>query len=359
MNVHDGVFKPEGLVFLDEAQASKLDHVTLAENDVLLNITGASVARACLLPPQYAGGRVNQHVAIIRPLPDKLHSNYLAQCLTCPSVKHDLLRIAGAGATREAITKANIERFEIPLPPLDEQRRIAAILDQADVLRRKRRKAIERLASLRRSTFVDVFEGVEQRFPVERLENIVSDTKIGLVRSSEEFGEDFPVPYVRMDAITRDGDFDETKVLRTQASAQEQKEYALKKGDFLFNTRNSRDLVGKTTLFSGLNGSVFNNNIMRIRFRPTVLPEYVAAAFLRPTVVAEIASRKSGTTNVYAVYWRELKTLPLQIPSLDLQRTFAARVAEIDFLKADHRAHLAKLDALFSSLQHRAFRGEL
>jgi type I restriction enzyme S subunit len=359
MNIHDGNFRPDGLVFLTEAQAKALDHVTLAKGDVLLNITGASVARACRLPPHYAGGRVNQHVAIIRPRLDKLHPDYLAQCLISPSIKHALLNIAGAGATREAITKKQIQEFEIPLPPLDEQQRIAAILNQADHLRRKRRQAIEGLRSLMRSFFVNLFERANERFPVELFENIVSDTRIGLVRSSEEFGEDFPFPYVRMDAITKEGEFDEIKVLRTQASLQEQKDYELKKRDFLFNTRNSRELVGKTTLFCGTNASVFNNNIMRIRFRPSVLPEYVAAAFQRPTVQAQIESRKSGTTSVYAIYWRELKTLSLKIPPVDLQRAFAARIAEIDKLKAHHRTHLAKLDALFASLQHRAFRGEL
>src|SRR5262245_36157243 len=108
MNVHDGEFLPDGLVFLDEIQARALDHVTLTKDDVLLNITGASVARACRLPPQYAGGRVNQHVAIVRPRADRLHPDYLAQCLISPSIKHALLSVAGAGATREAITKKQI-----------------------------------------------------------------------------------------------------------------------------------------------------------------------------------------------------------------------------------------------------------
>lgn len=98
---------------------------------------------------------------------------------------------------------------------------------------------------------------------------------------------------------------------------------------------------------------------MRIRFGAKVLPEYIAAAFQRPAIQRQIENRKSGTTSVFAIYWRELKSLLVPVPSLDLQHAFAARVAEIDKLKAQHRAHLAKLNALFASLQHRAFRGEL
>jgi type I restriction enzyme, S subunit len=270
--------------------------------------------------------------------------------------------IAGrtAPATTVAIvSKSKFEQLKIAVPPLDEQKRIAAILDQAEGLRRKRREVMTRLAVLARAVFVEEFEKSDRCFATKRLDELASETKIGLVRSSEEFGKNLPFPYVRMDAITKDGEFDDSKVLRTSASERELRDYNLDRGDFLFNTRNSRELVGKTALFPGGTHSVFNNNIMRIRFKPTVLPEYVAAAFQRPKVRAEIESRKSGTTSVFAVYWRDLRTLPLPVPPMDLQRKFAARVAEIDKLKAHHRAHLVKLDTLVASLQHRAFRGEL
>src|SRR5206468_80124 len=101
--------------------------------------TGASVARVCRLPDAYSGGRVNQHVSIIRPDVTRLNPHFLEHLLRAPEAKSALLRTAGAGATREAITKTQIEEFKIPLPPLEEQRRIAAILDKADMLRRKRK----------------------------------------------------------------------------------------------------------------------------------------------------------------------------------------------------------------------------
>jgi type I restriction enzyme S subunit len=157
MNVHDGEFIDDGLAFIDSEQAMALKHVTLCGGDVLLNITGASVARVCKLPDRLTGGRVNQHVSIIRPDEKRLDSDFLTHLLRAPEAKARLLRVAGSGATREAITKAQIEEFRIPVPPLDEQRRIATILDKADALRRKRKRALELLDGLTQSIFLEMF----------------------------------------------------------------------------------------------------------------------------------------------------------------------------------------------------------
>ena len=265
----------------------------------------------------------------------------------------------GRGATFKQINRSDIEGLEIPLPPLADQRRIAAILDQADGLRRKRRKTLKKLKALATSIFVDTFEKNGKQYPILPLKLLIADAKIGLVRSSEEFGEDFSFPYVRMVAISRNGEFETWRVLRTNATDAELADYRLVADDFLFNTRNSRELVGKTALFPGAaKNTLFNNNIMRIQFNNSVVPAYIAAAFQRPSIQAELETRKSGTTSVFAIYSRELKTLPVPIPPIGLQRAFAARVSEINKLKAVHRAHLEKLDALFASLQHRAFCGE-
>jgi type I restriction enzyme, S subunit len=80
MNIHDGEFLEDGIAYLNEQQAAALKHVTLNRGDVLLNITGASVARVCRLPDSFSGGRVNQHVSIIRPDQKKLDPHFLALC---------------------------------------------------------------------------------------------------------------------------------------------------------------------------------------------------------------------------------------------------------------------------------------
>lgn len=160
-----------------------------------------------------------------------------------------------------------------------------------------------------------------------------------------------------MNAITRDGELELGSVQRTNATDAEIEAYRLEPGDFLFNTRNSEELVGKTALFRGGGLHLFNNNVMRIRFTAEADPEFVAAAFKTEFVQRELNSRKSGTTNVFAVYYKDLRSLPLPLPPLKLQRDFACRVTAVGKRRAPYSASLAEIDALFTALQHQAFQG--
>jgi type I restriction enzyme, S subunit len=116
MNVFDGNFIMKELAKIDEAQAEKLKNVIIEKNDVLLNITGASVTRCCIVPPSVIPARVNQHVCIIRAKDKSMNPYYIYQSLTCPAGKSVLNSLAQAGATREALTKAHIENFELVVP---------------------------------------------------------------------------------------------------------------------------------------------------------------------------------------------------------------------------------------------------
>ena len=229
-------------------------------------------------------------------------------------------------------------------------------------MRAKRRESLAQLDTLLQSTFLDMF-GDPVTNPMgweeEPIEQIVSDTKLGLVRSATEFGWDYPTPYVRMDALTSDGKFLPEKVQFTSANEKEKESFALHPGDFLFNTRNSRELVGKVCVFPGPHGWLFNNNLMRIRFRDEIEPSVIAAQFQFRRVQRELEQRKSGTTSVFAVYWKSLRTLPVLVPASELQRRFATIVESVERQKARLRAHLAELDTLFASLQSRAFNGQL
>lgn len=165
-NVLNECFSHQGLAFISEAQAKKLDGVAVSERDVLLNITGDSVARVCMVDNDVLPARVNQHVAIIRADNIKLDSGFLRYFLVAPKQQEKLLALASAGATRNALTKGMIENFQIPLPPLPEQRAIASVLgsldEQIEGLRRQN-ATLEALAqTLFRAWFVD-FEPVKAK----------------------------------------------------------------------------------------------------------------------------------------------------------------------------------------------------
>ena len=128
MNVHFGGFVRQGLAFLNDEQAEKLKNVAVKADDVLLNITGASIGRVATAPRNMEGARVNQHVCIVRPT-SAITPQFLELFLASPVVQN-LIDAVQVGATREALTKTMIEQFEIPVPSVGEQRRIVAKVDQ-------------------------------------------------------------------------------------------------------------------------------------------------------------------------------------------------------------------------------------
>lgn len=163
MNVHDWEFRERNLAFIDEKQAKELDGVTLQEEDVLLNITGASVARCCIFPKEYLPARVNQHVSIIRTKKEVLDSRFLNLLLTSKPYKDQLLFTGEQGATRQAITKAQIEAFRISIPSFTEQQTIVRQLDalraETQKLEAVYQKKLADLEELKKSILQKAFAG--------------------------------------------------------------------------------------------------------------------------------------------------------------------------------------------------------
>ncbi|HEY8690728.1 MAG TPA: restriction endonuclease subunit S, partial [Chitinophagaceae bacterium] len=159
-NVLDFKFSYNGLAFIDDEQAYDLRSVIVNKDDVLLNITGDSVARVCKVPNEVLPARVNQHVAIIRADEKKTNSDFLLYYLQ--SIKEYLLVISEIGGTRNALTKGMIENLDLIIPSLPDQIQITSILssldDKIDLLHRQN-KTLEQLAeTLFRQWFVEEAE---------------------------------------------------------------------------------------------------------------------------------------------------------------------------------------------------------
>ena len=156
-NVYNSGFQHDGLAYISEEHAAGLQNVEVLEGDVLLNITGHSVARICQVDPRILPARVNQHVAIIRTDSTRLDSGLLRYFLASPNTQALLLSLAGSGGTRNALTKEMIESLSVPAPPLPEQRAIAHILGTLDDKIELNRRMNQTLEEMARAIFKDWF----------------------------------------------------------------------------------------------------------------------------------------------------------------------------------------------------------
>ncbi len=360
-DIGDGYYIDKSNRFLTSDTAKRLKCTFLKAGDILVARMPDPIGRACIFPGDAKPCVTVVDVCVIRVKEAEICARWLMHTLNSPLIRNQIAGFA-TGTTRSRVSRGNLSKITLAAPPLPEQRRIAAILDKADTLRTKRREALAQIDRLAQSIFVEMFGTYTKngiRWDCVPLGELAKEMKIGLVRSSEEFGDAFSTPYVRMNAIGRNGEFFPELVQRTDITDDEFAEYRLEAGDFLFNTRNSKELVGKTAIFRETGDYVYNNNLMRIRFNERIDAEYVSQCFLTSFIQQELEFRKSGTTSVFAIYGRDLNTLPIPVPPINMQREFGERMRTIAASRETMTRGEDVASRLFASLQHRAFRGEL
>lgn len=176
-NVYNLFFEYDGLTHITDDAAEKLNGVTIFPDDILLNITGDSVARVCMVPTDVLPARVNQHVAIIRTRKDLL-PQYLLYYLASPYMQAYMLNLAvGKGASRNALTKGMIEDFPMPLPSVEGQRRIIEILSPYSNLIKNNQKQIKLLEEAAQRLYKEWF--VDLHFPGHETTPIVDGVPEG------------------------------------------------------------------------------------------------------------------------------------------------------------------------------------
>ncbi|CDS51133.1 Type I restriction-modification system, specificity subunit S [Polaromonas sp. CG9_12] len=258
------------------------------------------------------------------------------------------------------MSKATVSRIEIDLPPIADQRRIAAILDQADALRAKRREALAQLDSLTQSIFIEMFG--DPKIQIEAgacslLSDVVAPGRIvtyGIVQAGPEVADG--VPYIRTGDI-KNGVILEDRLSKTSFEiAESYSRSAIKTGDIVMSIRAT---VGTTALVpESLNGGNLTQGTARISPGDGVRNEYLLSYLRTHSAQAWIQSNVKGAT-FREITLGKLRQLPIFVPSLDLQKVFARRIGVVNTLTATAQRSLAELDTLFASLQHRAFQGEL
>ena len=188
LNIYDFEFEYKDLAFINEAQAKKLNNVIVEKNDILLNITGASVGRCTIVPEKLLPARVNQHVSIIRVDTQKADVKFMLYLINSSFYKESLLLIADTGSTREALTKDDIEKFKVRIPVLSTQQRIASILSAYDELIEINNERIKLLEETARALHNEWF--VRMRFPGYKKIKFVKGVPKGWeVKQIKDFGK--------------------------------------------------------------------------------------------------------------------------------------------------------------------------
>ena len=350
-------FELDDLPVMDFDERERTEFL-LRDGDVLV-CEGGEVGRSAIWKSDLDECYFQKAIHRVRTDRSQLLGEYLVHFMYC---------MAGRGALSESINTATIahltgERLKalpIPLPPIEEQRRIAAILDKADDLRAKRRAALAHLDSLSQSIFLDMFgAGLADTvsWPTVPLGSVVNP-EAPIRRGIDQPGPHFPggVPYIKS------GDFGcrtpsvQSLARADPAVAAQFPRSFVRSGDSVICIRAT---VGPTLFVTpDLDGANLSRGTARVSPGPRVRARYLYACLGSVEFQAQIVQHLRGATFVQ-IALAELKGLLIPLPPLDVQDEFVRRVSIVDGCRALAFQHQDASDTLFDSLQHRAFSGTL
>jgi type I restriction enzyme S subunit len=340
---------------------------TCAENP--LNINEYSYDCECVLVAgngdlnvKYYSGKFDayQRTYIIETINnDRLSIKYLFNFM---NLYIERLRLMSIGGVIKYIKLEYLTEVKIPLPPLPEQRRIAAILDQAEALRAKRRQALAQLDELTQSVFLEMFgDPISnpknwKQFSLKSLVDQIQIGPFGSLLHQEDYVSD-GIPLINPMHIVNGKIKPDNKQSVTQKKHAELKLYQLKEGDVIMARRGE---MGRCAIVaSEHDGLICGTGSLFIRpNNDKMIAHYINATLSSSSMRKRLESFSLGATlpNLNSGI---IESLILPLPPIALQYEYLASINSINRLKSTQRESLAQLDSLFASLEHRAFQGEL
>ena len=276
------------------------------------------------------------------------------------SIDYD--RLVDRAAKGKTLNKAKLKILQIPLPPLPEQKRIAAILDAADALRATCRESLAQLDTLLQSTFLDLFgdpvtnpKGWERK-AIYETGSVVQIGPFGSLLHKEDYVSG-GVPLINPKHIVDDAVVVGEDETVAPAKATQLGNYRLQAGDVIMGRRGEMGRCAVVTARTA--GMLCGTGSLFVRPNSDVLtPLYLSKVISNASMKAHLEKLAWGVTmpNLNRL---KVESLAISLPPLDLQARFATIVESVERQKASQRAHLAELDTLFAALQSRAFRGDL
>ncbi|MFK4851201.1 restriction endonuclease subunit S [Microbacterium sp. ZW T6_19] len=312
-----------------------------------------------VIPPELDGVVVTNEFPLFDFDATRLCPEYFLRLIQSPLF---LRRIEGLSAGASGQNRVNERKFlglRVEIPSLEEQRRIAAILDQADALRAKRRQVLADLDSLTQSVFQEMFGNFSSAQEARRLTQIgqlALETQYGTAAKATGQGE---LPILRMGNITDQGRIDPADLKYIDLAPTELTKYTAAPGDLLFNRTNSLDKVGKSAVVRGSNAWAFAGYLVRVRFPTPAWAEYVAGYLRSADGIRFRRAAAKVAVNQANINAQEMLRIPIPVATGEQVEKHAAILGSIEEQRLQALARAQTADELFASLQSRAFRGEL
>jgi len=356
-----------GLCFRDISFISEADHNQISNRsavesgDILYGMIG-TIGKPTLVETDRKFSIKN--VALFKQSNPQIHNKYLRRLLNSPSINSQIAQ-ASKGGTQKFVSLGALRGLKATFPSFTEQRRIAAILDQADALRTKRREALVQLDSLTQSIFIEMFgdpaTGV-QKLIFHPLESLLEQSfQNGAYFQKENYCNEGGVEMVHMSDAFR-GIISRGKLKRVVCSANDIQKYCLNIDDILIARRSlTYEGAAKPCMIPYSDEPlIFESSFIRVKPDKTRITSLYLFHYLNNERVKEKHIRPYVTqSTISGINQSNLAQVPVMQPPIDLQQEFGVRINAIEQLKLIHHSSLLELDALFASLQHRAFRGEL
>ncbi len=356
-NVQKGKIIDNDPKFYPFSELKNLENYKINEGDIMMSLTG-NVGRVGKFPKELLPAYINQRVCRIKSNSKNLLDDYLYHFLNSDKFENDAVRNS-AGAAQLNLSTNWLAEYEIPLPSLQTQQKIAAILDKADELRQYNKQLIEKYDELTQSLFLEMFGDPvrnEKKFELITIRDLCNEVKYGTSEKASEIGK---YPYLRMNNISFKGYMDFKDLKYVNVSEKDLPKYIVKKGDILFNRTNSKELVGKTGIITNDDIYVIAGYLIRVRTNELANPYYIWAHLnskWSKLTLNNMCKNIVGMANINA---QELQDILILKAPINLQNQFAERVQLIEAQKQQAQDALAKSEELFQGLLQQAFKGEL
>ena len=313
----------------------------------------ATLGETCILDIDAA---TNQAITGITIKCDGVHREYLYYYLS--SLKSEVNQM-GRGVAQNNINMSILRNLLIQLPPLDEQRRIAATLDKVTDLISKRRQQLDKLDELVKARFVEMFGDTiinPHELPsvsLSKLANIVSGITKGRKTNGEEL---FEVPYMAVSNV-KSGYIDWTTVKTIEATKSEIEQYHLQPFDVLMTEGGDPDKLGRGAIIQNPpKDCIHQNHIFRVRVDSSgLLPQYLEEYLQHPKAKKYFLGCAKQTTGIASINMTQLRNLPVLLPSLEQQKKFSDFTEQISHHKLTIQRSLDKMETLKKALMQEYF----